>query len=548
MKFGREERLQRLRDNRAFRATFATFLRHRDDDWRARRVDHFAPVELYAASRRITLHAQINRALLAQFARREKKLLPSQTLRDLRVGTTLPLHVPFASFTKRPWLNFSMRDGAGVAVPVLTRFEGSTITGGNLLRVFESAAEHLPDPIAREDQRGPWLVAAALAAVNPTGLERRLVRWRPDWAQHQQDLVSAWTQHEANLFQSGLGAKVKELLEDKTLFEGQTLAAVLSQRVNECPQFQTIPGLVLFGIRDVLKLILDWTPFEDRRTLLEPGNTTLADVLEFRLIPGLKYFNKIVTAVCHAESEDPETAGAIQELATAILFWTAYAQVEVKIGEPFLLKSEETISFPREHWKFRIWTRHNYQLALHDAVATHVEITTDDPELEIPRRWHAIRRLRAVQLRAADGRWREPSEAFGTDYQDSARITHFYTSRRPSEQRGNTDRGLHLVVRYRISRSVVRGYSFLTAGLLLAASWACYQWIDPAIRDRPPHDEGTLVLVSVTLVVLPLWFTVIQHKKPLVHQKLRTFRILLYTALSALILGPIVAHSWRLFN
>jgi hypothetical protein len=202
--------LLELRDRRAFRATFASFLRDRGDDWRGRRVDHFTPIAVNAASRRITLHGQINRELFADFAEDEQRLLPEEALDHLHADVSLPLYLPFAAFAKEPWLQFSTADARGHAIPVLTRFEGSAITGKHLVRVLESAAENLsPGTLSRAGGEnrplsGAILVASALVSINPTALKHRIERWAPIWRRDADTFVSEWITHEVKRFRVDL--------------------------------------------------------------------------------------------------------------------------------------------------------------------------------------------------------------------------------------------------------------------------------------------------------------------------------------------------------
>jgi hypothetical protein len=582
LKRRRPDVLASLRDSSAFRSTFASFLRHRGDDWRGRRVDHFTPIALKAASRRITLHGQINKELLADFAELEQRLLPEEALKRLHAGVSLPLYVPFAAFAKEPWLQFSTIDGRGSAVPVLTRFEGSAITGRHLVRVLESAAEALSlstlhDAGGRDRPvSGAILVASALASINPTALNRRIERRKPAWQRDPSTFVSEWVAEEARSLRPDLGGALADLAAGVSVDGGFPLAE-LRLSDHDLPEPRTLTGLIVLGVRDILKLIVDQTPFKDRATLFEPNDPTFGEVFASLVVPGLNYLNTLVVDI-HAKatktdkyadhvSHDTDTKevppervsdGAMAELAFTTSFWTAYMSVDIGVSEPFVLKSSEVIAMPnrrrplvatspsreRDKPPFRRGFRrrrvtHRYQLTLRDAVATHVEITSDDPELDIVAT--AVSRVTPagyVPMKIDD--------VFGTDYQDSHDLRHFYTSKRPTEASAISQERLLLGVNYRVSPSVLRGYRFLVGGLLLAAAWLCHEWVHPAWANRTaPTREEDLVLVSVTMLVLPLWFTGMQHKKPLVHEKLRLYRMLMYTAFSVMIASPVLAYSWR---
>lgn len=537
--------LRQLRESEAFRATFANFLRRRPDEWRKRRVDHFTPTELYAAERRITLHGEIGVDLMAAFAEAESRLLSQRALSELQTGTSLPLYIPFAAFTKHPWLRFSSHNASGEAVPVLTRFDGSTITGWYLLQVLESVARRRESPPANVFA-GAALAASSLAAINPTALEKRLASWSRNWGSYQDDSrILMWVEREAEAFRPRLGTQLLRLLDDTTLIaNGQSLPELAGSRNDEPLAVRTVAGLILLGIRDVLKLIVAWEPFGRRPSLFDPRDRTLLDRFSRIVLPGLEYFDQLVAEAC-AASEGRQ--GATQELADAINYWTAYLAVDVPLGRPFLYKTEEILVFPHRGKLDRMWTQHNYRVELRDAVATHVEVMSGDAELEIAH-WFATG-VRAAELgNAKPGRSRPVSEFFGTQHQTSRDLRHYYTTRRPGESVGVADHRLRLVIRYRVAPSVRRGYYFLTLGLLLAAAWVAYEWIEPALHGKGPPNEDEIVLVSATLVVLPLWFTSMQHKKQVVHQKLRIFRTLMYCAFVALIGAPGVSFGWRLFT
>ena len=240
-----EEPLRRLQDSRDFRILFASFLRRRGDAWRHRRTDEFTPLDLWLARRSLTIQGDIGLDLIDGFRTEEPGTISRRARRALHVGTPLRVYLPFAAFPKRVLLNFGARGADEAAVPLLTRLQGSEISGDHLLRILEGAASLVPGaPTPTPASRaGARLVSAALAMLQPVPLCERLTRWDPGWVelQEQTDILE-WVREEGNGFQRGLGNEIhRELFPGDRLITGAELGrsfpriATSARTCERCP-------------------------------------------------------------------------------------------------------------------------------------------------------------------------------------------------------------------------------------------------------------------------------------------------------------------------
>ena len=285
-------------------------------------------------------------------------------------------------------------------------------------------------------------------------------------------------------------------------------------------RIERLSSLILLGVLDSLKLLADRAPVSSRQQLVR-NPRELADQYTKYLIPGAQY----LLDLC-----DRLPTQAKEEFGRTVVDWTAYLAVEVELGRPFLFQVEETLDVPRRRrLLFRGWTTHAYPLALRDCPSTHVEVCCEDNELEIARSL-------AVGVRIGDARY-TPEDLFG-DQSVSRQTIHFYTSRRVREHPDLDLDGAELLVRFRVAPAIRRGYIMAVIAVGVAVGWVSWEWIRPALKYRnAPSHEDTLLLVSAAFASFLLWLTGTQHKKALVHEKLRTFRWFITFAL----LLPIVA-------
>src|SRR5205807_241260 len=116
---------------------------------------------------------------------------------------------------------------------------------------------------------------------------------------------------EANRFSKGLGTRLTDVLADVAIGEGWPLANL--PLGSECPNAITVTALVLFGLRDVLKLILDWTPYEDKLALFENENERLIRMFQEGVIPALETFEQLVWDVADREDEPGPRGSAAKE-------------------------------------------------------------------------------------------------------------------------------------------------------------------------------------------------------------------------------------------
>jgi hypothetical protein len=523
-----------------FRTAFASFLRRRSDDWRVRRVDHFTPLDLYTARRRITLQGNIDRELLGEFSREYPSLLSARAVRNLRDGDAISVYLPLAQFSKRVLLGFSIRDELGRAVSLLPRVHSGTVTGLHLLNNLESGlSDELRTELLPKDQGerraaefGAIVVAATLSVVNPFALERRLAAWRRNWHRDQDDRTCLldWVERESNLFRDELGANVRTAVEGAgVLGVGDLLPRYLPSLKRRSPALlaDKLSTLILLAVRDTMKVLVFNAPVQRRVAFAESAEDLFAAYAQ-TVLPGIKYF-------CQLASYLP--ADLASDVGNEIVDYTGYVAVPIYLGHHFILKTEQVLDLPPRSVVNRIFTSdmftyHAYQLPIGDSPATHVEVTTGDPELEIcvPRRKSPAPKIRwqrtpAVRVHGSR-RLKSTSILFGNEFASSHGVVHYYTSRRRGERPRMRASSASLVVRYRVTPAVRRGYLVLTAAVIIANTWIAWRWIHPALNGRKaPGSEEALLLVSAAFVALPTWLMTVQHKTLLVHQKLRGFRI-----------------------
>jgi hypothetical protein len=138
----------------------------RPEDWIHRRVESVSLREAVVHERRVSLDFTIDR----------------EAKTAIEDGEGTPIHVlPLGLFEKRPLIKFSIEDGAGKALPILTRRRNAALAASVLVAVAES---HVPEDFRqRYGERVPEDLEADLwdvAGEDPLEREELVARIRSD--------------------------------------------------------------------------------------------------------------------------------------------------------------------------------------------------------------------------------------------------------------------------------------------------------------------------------------------------------------------------------
>jgi hypothetical protein len=581
----------------AFPMAFASFLRRNQEAWRVRRIDRFCPSDLHLAEHRVTLQGRIDPSLLDRFVELEAEDLGLELDRSrLHHGAPLKIYLPAIAHPKRLLLDFSIRNEQNHAVPMLGRFESARVTAVHLAAI--AARNQLGEN--KEDARALLAALVALAFHDPLGLAQRISRWVPKWNKEKPESypparwveneplarahLLAWVEREAEAFLPGLGALLKNAVEEYLRLNGDG-APALQPYIPPLAHYSTVPQLFFHAIRAVLKTCVGLAPLMESEQTSWPTRRRLMndpELLgsEFKSGPlrGLDVLTEVLAN---------NGTAAMEELCNDLAYWTSYVPLEIELGIPFLLKFSEMTPVTREVTQLRLHQRivatatskHWYMIPERDAEAVHIEIRIPDPvlRLDCPPRIVASRGL-GIRPRTKE----VPLDwIFGGLYHPSERLVHLYSTRMRQEKvpdpvlepRGARARVvgagrdlskrcadfysahvrrnglpddptreksyeklrpyLRLEVKFRLVRTVAFGHALAVVASVLAAAYIVGTagragWTRTALKT---DDFRIVATVGALAITVSLWLTNIGHPRPLAFKKLEIARILLSVSL-----------------
>lgn len=199
----------------------------------------------------------------------------------------------------------------------------------------------------------------------------------------------------------------------------------------------------------------------------------------------------------------------------------------------------------RQRLKRLVHTEHHYPLPLKDALSVHVEVRSDEPEIEVGRR-------RVVEL-APSGELGPVHGMFSHKLEPTARLIHRYSSKRPPEGREPEAEALlvnslFLETRIVLAPNIRAAYSVAAAAFGAAAIFVSY------VCWRGIADGSTAGLIGEALTTgalatgLALWLITTQYRVRIIHRKLFWARPALYVSISLIVLSLIAYGTSTLFG
>lgn len=347
-----------------FAPAFAAFLRH-NRDWRRRRIDRLMPIDRDLASRTISLQGVIDADLLKRFLTGRGSDLGLSGL-QVRDGEKLTAWIPAISQGKRLLLDFSIRDGQGHSVSMLSRMEAAKAVGQDLLGTLVGGIARKDEPklakaiaimaggIGQHDRaklletrrgafRSIYILLVTLAFHYPFALRQRIDEWTGQNGSFGESDTSLkdWIRAEGDSFQQGLGdyivSALRPLLDLRDHIELPPRLGVESGK-----RFASIPDLVLHAVRDLLEVVASLAQAPDRQlraNLSDPK--LLASEAGDRTVDGVRLLEKMLEL--QRDRDERATSLAREAVMNALERWTAYLVMDIRLGVPFQVKVSETL-------------------------------------------------------------------------------------------------------------------------------------------------------------------------------------------------------------
>jgi hypothetical protein len=349
-----------------FAPAFAAFLRH-NRDWRRRRIDRLMPLDRDLASRTINLQGVVDAGLLRAFltGRGRDLGLAEAKVED---GDTVTAWIPAISQGKRLLLDYSVRDGRGQSLAMLSRMEAARAVGHDLLgtlvggipcarkaelaQAIADLAEVDPgkrDAVREARQsafRSIYVLLVTLAFHYPFALHQRLEDWEnPDGADGDSEVrdesLETWIRREGDFFRQGLGEhlveKLTPLLPLRDRLELPRPSGVASGR-----RFTSIPVLLLYAVRDLLETVVALSQTPSGRLQANVSNAQdLATQAGTHAVYGVRLLETMLDLQADKDGEGMSLAH--EAVMTALERWTAYFVMDIRLGVPFQIKVSETL-------------------------------------------------------------------------------------------------------------------------------------------------------------------------------------------------------------
>jgi hypothetical protein len=575
-----------------FGRTLASFLRRNGSLWRVRRIDRFEPQTLTLAHHEVSLQGRVGPAVLNRFF--EVNPLPGIRRPNNVAGDELTLYVPFTREPKRLLTTYSLTHDGGPA-PLLNRYEGTLVEALTLLSYIREGQRSLSE----DETVALYLVLAGLAFMSPQTLNTRLSSWQTEGQpkpkrrlhRHREsppltdnDLL-AWIESEGEFFLKDLGEPLRKSLETRVGRRSMSTVLISPASLGLGSHYRSLQGLLLFAIRDLLKVTWEFLPAWQG----EGGNDSpvtresfvddpdgFVDFLTRNVLPGFDVLEELL----RRPNWRPQAAG---ELMQDILGWWSYVVVTIRLGVPFVLKSAETMPAAADlrwrrpfrsvegWWRSSMDTYQLYPLSLKDAESVHVELQIPQTELRIPGGWpprslrlpqRMIRGIRRALARLVRGKGPSLPEhlglvrkagrqvapvdmdlAFSSVEAPSERLAHLYTSRMPHEKSAANPQlpFLKLYVPLRLSRQLALGYWAATVAYAIAASFVGFELFWYAATGDQLDLFAQALTVGVVVTPLALWMAQVQHRETIVSEKLAVFRNGLTFTMGIVFLAAIAA-------
>jgi hypothetical protein len=570
----------------------AGFLRAYSDAWRVRRFDRFVPLDFHLVEHQATLQGQISWTLIERFRELHSSQHRETAHWRLKNGLTLPLLLPVFGEAKKLLHEFSVRDEGGEALPMLTRGESAAVSAAYVYTALRTTS---PAPRVRVTNiEAATLLLTTLGYINPRGASGRFDQWTTETGRPEQTLVSRvdapildplmleWVEHEANAVVPRVGTLLRTGLTNIPQWESLPINAAAGSSLKP---YAKVDALLLYGIRDLVKMVLNGTPLweaanreRNPRSQLAHDPAALALEVLTQFVRGFAHLAELVrTAAPEARAEFDNFLGR----------YTAYVYADVELGRPFLIKVSQVLPVGGEEFGKREFlqaagqTRIRCPLALKDAGSVHVAVALRDPEvrfglnrLEVNLRGRRFIRVgrwqydyekkRPLRLgrrrveewsllyRPVDG---EPEPVaidryFGLQSHASEQLIHFYSGRGRYESRqadhplGSVD----LLVPLKLTLTIFWAYAFSVLFFVAAAAYAGAMWSWGIAHARSPANLEAVVVVNALAITLSLWLTTTQHRRPVVHKKLLPARYAFFAAMLFLLLAPAAFGSWEVYH
>jgi hypothetical protein len=566
-----------LFDHRLFAETFAAFLRQNSSRWRLRRTDRFSPLDVDLAEREVTLTLRIDRQLLRDFAVQEGEVI-GVSAADIRNPQAVTAILPVLDHPKRLLLQ-ARQSLDGHQLPGLQRYDEARILARDLLaRLYNGRTDPrgARRPITGEDgeSMAQLRLVTSIALFNdPHRLKERLVEWcnrngrdvalvEPNGGLARRDDLKSWIHEEAEEFLPNLGAVLLSALEPQVdIHHGRTRDTVEGERgcwITEelrpggLAYFPTLQLLLLHGIQDVLKLVIetaDTRPIKgdssDRATLINDRDELAQRTLDvFSAIPNLEILLK-------AQNDGPAFLDFVRYLDR----WISYAAVTFQPGVPFSITFSDISPLDRpggaeltkrERARRLVWrTNHWYPLPLRDALSVHVEVVSREAEI-VTSHCRVVRRER-------NGSLIDVHQVFGQKSEPSGRLRHRYSSKLVDDRSTpgvatESPNSVFLETRYKLLTNVKAAYLAASVTFTAAAAFL----VTAAIRGWNNHLSSAVVsdavLVGTLSTTLGLWLITTQYRVPVIQRKLFLARWWMYATVATSVAALAVLGSRRLFD
>lgn len=410
---------------------------------------------------------------------------------------------------------------------------------------------------------------SALVFNEPHRLWERLVKWtrsRSAVSRFQfqgglvdEELLLDWIGDEGDEFAPNLGGELRRELASAVERYGASLGATADRsdapffidpdlRPGALAVFPSPESFLLHGIQDVLKMSIESaSPRQDDRHGLSHRE-------RLKLTPS-ELARRVREALDEAGTlskllRNQRDDYALVDFVWHLQRWVSYSTVVVRPNIPFSIEFDHTYvqrtsegnePSKLDLWLRRIKTQHHYPLPIKDALSVHVEVSSDEPEIEIGRR--------RVILVTSDRKKREDTKVFGHKFEPSARLVHRYSSKRPHEGLEPEAETL-LTNRLFLETRVVLARNIRFAYLLAALSFAAAAVFVSSVSWTAIADESLKPLVVDAVAVgtiaigLALWLVTTQYRVRLIHEKLFWARPVFYASILAIVVS-VVAYAIR---
>jgi hypothetical protein len=500
------------------------------------------------------IHAEVLNSFLDNYAS-DMKLPPEHWSN----GDALTLYVPVLSHAKRLLMGFAIRDGAGDDLPILSREESAQVAALDLQTLLKEKA--IGKVAALEDADRAAKIRVLLAAIVFQNPHRLSVRIDPEWKKaslridrglSEEDLRN-WIATEVNLVMPQSADVILTKLED-------ALNGLKTERTDPQPPiftpevrpdglrfFPTVRSMLLHGAQDLMKAVVQ------AESAASGGRKRLAllrdpAAMGEAMAGALAELDALENLLKQQPSNDKS---AVAELARHFDRYTVYAIVTIRLGVPFLARSEEIVPLLRSERRPRLGKRqgitrllrtyHDYPLAAKDALGVHAELVVSAPELLFG----------APQVgQTRDGQttnWKLRPDVFGDRLAMPGRRIHLYSSRRPEEtsaREPTEDIRTHIYARVRIKmiRPVIFGYLCAAAAFALSAVTIAWVTAYDLIKGSSVSSLDAYVTVGGLAVTFALLLTGVRHPNRIAHQKIWWARYVIAGS-AVLTIGALAAYA-----